>query len=476
LVPLYFKAIAELPPLEILAHRVVWSVVFLAGLVTLGRRWPELARCFRSARVLGALLASAVLVAVNWLVFIHAVETEQVLQTSLGYFITPLVNVAFGLAFFGERLRGGQWLALALAAAGVVFFPASGRLPWIALTLAVSFGLYGLVRKVTAVDGLVGLTVETVLLLPAALGFLIYQLASGTAAWGSAGPAAAWLLPLSGVVTAVPLVCFGQAARKLDLSVLAFLQYLSPSLAFVLAVVCFGEPFEPAQMVCFGCIWVALAIYSLDSVRAYRKRVRDLLALAAPGKFAPGLKRSLRMARIRPLEYADVEPAMRAEYDRQIAANGRVTNLKGTLAHSPVAFRALMQWYALRDEVRPFLGDRLTTLFAHAISAATDCLICSTFFRRHLIDTGENPDALTLDERERAVVEYGRQLARDPNGVGDELYGRLERFFPPAQIVALTAFGGLMVATNLVNNALRVDLDEYLQPYRKTADLTGDRR
>jgi alkylhydroperoxidase family enzyme len=144
--------------------------------------------------------------------------------------------------------------------------------------------------------------------------------------------------------------------------------------------------------------------------------------------------------------------------------------MKRTLAHSPVAFRALMEWYALRDEVRPFLGDRLMTLYAHAISTQTDCLICSTFFRRLLVEAGEDPEEPRLDEREQAVVDYGRQLVRDPNGVSDGLYARLARHFSPAQVVALTAFGGLMIATNLFNNALRVDLDDYLQPYRKGSD------
>jgi alkylhydroperoxidase family enzyme len=149
------------------------------------------------------------------------------------------------------------------------------------------------------------------------------------------------------------------------------------------------------------------------------------------------------------------------------AAHGRVTNMKRTLARSPTALRALMTWYDLRDEVVPFLGERLTTLFAHAISSATDCLVCSTFFRRLLIDAGEDPGSPQLDERERAVVEFGRQLAVDPHDVSDELYGRLADAFRPDQIVTLTAFGGLMVATNLFNNALRVDLDDYLQPYRE---------
>jgi alkylhydroperoxidase family enzyme len=142
--------------------------------------------------------------------------------------------------------------------------------------------------------------------------------------------------------------------------------------------------------------------------------------------------------------------------------------MKRTLAHAPEALHALMQWYPLREAVSPFLGERLTTLFAHAVSTQTDCLICSTFFRRLLIEAGEQPDSLKLDDREKVVVDFGRQLARDANGVGDDLYARLAAYFNPAQIVALTAFGGLMIATNIFNNALRVDLDEYLWPFRKT--------
>jgi alkylhydroperoxidase family enzyme len=175
------------------------------------------------------------------------------------------------------------------------------------------------------------------------------------------------------------------------------------------------------------------------------------------------------MARIPPLADAEAEsdPAGRAALEGIVAAHGRVTNMKRTLARSPVALRALMTWYDLRDEVVPFLGERLTHLFAHAISSGTDCLVCSTFFRRLLIDAGEDPEALRLDAWEQTVVEYGRQLAVDPHGVTDALFGRLAARLRPEQIVALTAFGGLMVATNLFNNALHVDLDEYLLRYRK---------
>jgi alkylhydroperoxidase family enzyme len=173
------------------------------------------------------------------------------------------------------------------------------------------------------------------------------------------------------------------------------------------------------------------------------------------------------MPRIRPLQDRKLPPASRAALERHVADHGSVTNMKRTLAHAPVALRVLLEWYALRDDVLPFLGERLTTLFAHAISSQADCLICSTFFRRLLIDAGENPDELTLNQREQIVVDYGRQLARDANQVGDELFEQLAGQLSPDQIVSLTAFGGMMIATNVFNNALRVDLDEYLWSYRK---------
>src|SRR4026208_362732 len=173
------------------------------------------------------------------------------------------------------------------------------------------------------------------------------------------------------------------------------------------------------------------------------------------------------MPRILPLDTETAPPDARAAADAHVRGHARMTNMKRTLLHSLPAFHALMEWYPLRDTVQPFLGERLTTLFAHAISAQTDCLICSTFFRRMLIQTGENPERLKLDERETAVVEFGRALATAPFPVPGPAYQRLADFFLPAQLVALTAFGALMVATNVFNNALAVDLDEYLQPYRK---------
>jgi alkylhydroperoxidase family enzyme len=173
------------------------------------------------------------------------------------------------------------------------------------------------------------------------------------------------------------------------------------------------------------------------------------------------------MARIDPLTVDTAPPPARQELQRQVAEHGRVTNMKSTLAHSPTALGAYMLWYDLHAEVVGFLGARAAMLFAHAISSQTDCLICSTFFRRWLTDAGDDPDRLALDEKEQALVEYGRQLARGANEVSDALFGALRSFLEPAQVVTLTAFGGLMVATNLFNNALKVDLDDYLTPYRK---------
>lgn len=280
LVPLYFRALAAVPPGEILAHRVVWSAVFLAVLLAVLVRGRAALLALRSPRTVLLLLASTLLIGLNWFTFIYGVATHQVLQTSLGYFMTPLVNVGLGMLLLGERLRRGQWLALALAGFGVAYLAvAVGQFPWIAATLAASFGTYGLIRKAVRVDGVTGVAVETLLLTPAALAYLGWLGVRGEAAspaWGLVG-----LLALSGVVTAVPLVCFAEAARRLPLSTLGFIQYLSPTVSLLVAVVVFSEPFRLEQGVCFGCIWAALAVYGIDSIWAYRVRRRRLAGCGA---------------------------------------------------------------------------------------------------------------------------------------------------------------------------------------------------
>jgi chloramphenicol-sensitive protein RarD len=271
-VPVYFKAVGDLPALEILAQRIVWSVLFLAVLLGGMRRWGEVVRCFRERRLLLALLGSTALVALNWLVYIHGVTSGQIVQTSLGYFLLPLVSIALGMVCFEERLRRLQWLAVALAIAGVLRLTlVRGEWPWIALVLAVSFGFYGLLRKRAPVDGLVGLSVEVLLLLPVSALYLLYLALAGNLSLGAKDTATDLLLLLSGPVTAVPLICFGQAARRLPLTTLGFLLYLSPSLSLLLAVACYDEPFDAAEAVSFGLIWAGLLVYSADMARAFRR-------------------------------------------------------------------------------------------------------------------------------------------------------------------------------------------------------------
>ncbi len=277
LMPIYFAVVNRFAgPVEVLAHRIVWSVVFLCCLLTGLRRWPDVGRCFRSRRLLVLLTTSTILIAVNWFAFIYGVWTKRVLQTSLGYFMTPLFSVLLGMVFLRERPRPGQWAALALAVGGIVYLIANvGDVPWIALTLTGSFGLYGLVRKKTPVDALVGLSVETLLLLPLAGGAILFWAADGTGAFGLE-PRTSGLLALSGVVTAIPLICFGEAARRLPLTVLGFLQYISPSMSCLLAVLWFDEPFRMEQRISFGLIWTALVLFSVESYLAVRRATSPL--------------------------------------------------------------------------------------------------------------------------------------------------------------------------------------------------------
>lgn len=259
---MYFRALKGVAPLEIAAHRALWSLVLLAGIVVVARRGPALRTLLGHRRQLGVLVATTLLVSGNWLLFIWAVNEGRLLEASLGYFINPLVNVLLGVVFLGERLRRAQQVAVALAAAGVsVMIFTLGHLPWISLTLAASFGAYGLLRKRFAIDPVVGLMVETGLLTPFALAFLAWKAAEGT------GAGVSWLLVASGVVTAVPLILFTEGAARLKLSTLGLMQYLAPTGQFLIAVFAFGEPFTATHAVTFGCIWASLALYSADALR-----------------------------------------------------------------------------------------------------------------------------------------------------------------------------------------------------------------
>jgi chloramphenicol-sensitive protein RarD len=265
-VPVYWKLLRHLPPLEVLAHRVVWGLLALAGFAHLRRRLPEVAAGMRDRRAVAAMSASGALLAVNWLTFIHAVNVGRLLHASLGYFINPLISVLIGLVFLRERLRPVQWAAVALAAAGVVQFAVqAGGLPWISLVLAITFGIYGLLRKLARVDALPGSTMETLLMAPIALAYLALIGGSGGGALGRVDAPTHALLFGTGAITALPLLWFAIAARRLPLSTVGFLQYLAPSGQFLLAVVAFGEPFSPAALRSFAFIWAALAVFSVDA-------------------------------------------------------------------------------------------------------------------------------------------------------------------------------------------------------------------
>lgn len=279
LVPLYFRAVEHVPPFEMLAHRVAWSIVVLCGLAFVLTEWQSIRAALTDRRTARLLCASTILIALNWGAFIYGVITHQVLQTSLGYFIAPLVNVALGIIFLGERMRIGQWVALSLAFLGVaVLVVSGGEFPWIALTLAFSFGTYGLIRKQAGVDGLAGLTVETMLLTPLAIGFLLWQASLGRLTFGSGSWGMDLLIAASGIVTTVPLLCFALAVVRLRLTTIGFLQYISPSVTFFLAILAFGEEFSLVRQICFGFIWAALAVFVWDIWRATRAARRRPLA------------------------------------------------------------------------------------------------------------------------------------------------------------------------------------------------------
>jgi chloramphenicol-sensitive protein RarD len=266
--PVYFKALRAVPPVEILAHRVLWSAVLLGVLVHLRGRWGEYRRAFASARSLGIYALSTTLVTANWLLYIWGVTSGQVLQASLGYFITPIVNVLLGMLFLRERLRPRQAAAVGLAAAGVlVLIVRLGAAPWLALAIAASFGGYALVRKKAGIDPLVGLLVETSLIAPPGAVLIAIRALAGTGHLG-ADPLTTALLLVAGVVTALPLIWFAHGVRRLPLSTMGLLQYLSPTLQLLSAVLLFHEPFTRTHAAAFGCIWTALAIYTFDVLTA----------------------------------------------------------------------------------------------------------------------------------------------------------------------------------------------------------------
>ena len=271
--PIYWRWLDEVPALQIMAHRLAWCFVLVAGYLALrrGLRWwrPLVAQ----PRLLRLLTASAVLIALNWWLYIWAVNAGHIVETSLGYFINPLVNVVLGVLVLRERLNPRQWLAVGVAAAGVAWLTLqAGAPPWIALGLALSFGLYGLIRKVAVVESIPALGLESSILFVPALLFLVAVQVDGSGAFGRTGFAVDVLLVGSGVVTAIPLVLFAYGAQRIPYSLVGILQYIAPTLQLACGVLLYGEPFTRAQAVGFGCIWLALAIYAGDGLARMKRR------------------------------------------------------------------------------------------------------------------------------------------------------------------------------------------------------------
>ena len=278
--PLYLRTLSEVSAWQITAHRVVWSCALLLTLSALralraGTGVLRALRAVRGRQGLAIFLGMALLLGMNWLTFVWAVNSGRAVEASLGYFINPLVNVLLGMFFLGERLRRGQWLAVGLAAAGVVYLTVRfGSPPWVALVLAVSFAFYGLLKKRSPLAALPGLTLETALMLPAALAFLGWTQLNGTGAFGHSGMPIDLLLAGTGAVTAAPLLLFALAAKTVPLSTLGLLQYISPSIQFVIGVLLFAEPFTAARAVGYILTWLALIVFTLDGLRERGRAAR----------------------------------------------------------------------------------------------------------------------------------------------------------------------------------------------------------
>ncbi|PZR73123.1 MAG: EamA family transporter RarD [Chthoniobacterales bacterium] len=282
LIPVFWKLLKTVPVDEIIAHRFVWTTIFLVLLLTWQRRWPEVLKAARSRHTLLYCIASGIAVSINWFVFILAVNIDRVVETSLGYFMTPLVNVLFGAIFLRERLTRWQLISVSLALVGVLNLTLGyGKFPWIAIVLCASFGLYGLLRKKSGTRAIPGLFLETTLLTPLALLYLVYLERTGALIFSSAQWSLALLLVSTGVVTGLPLVWFGHAARKLQLTTLGFLQYISPSGSFLLGVFLYHEPFTRNHLITFSLIWAALAIFTTEAVHRWHSN-RDRPATAVP--------------------------------------------------------------------------------------------------------------------------------------------------------------------------------------------------
>jgi len=274
IIPVYFKQLGSVSPMEVLTHRVIWSVLVLFLLLMFTGGLSRLKTILQQPKVLAALFVTAAIISLNWLIFIWAVSENRILETSLGYFINPLVSIFMGMIFLSERLRPAQWLAISLAGAGVAYqLILHGSLPWVALVLAFSFGFYGLLRKQIPVDAISGLFIETLMMLPAALAYLLWLAQSGTLIFAHQSLQIDLLLMAAGLITSIPLLFFAGAARRLSLTLIGFIQYIAPSITFILAVFVYGESLDNGKLTTFALIWLALIVFSLEGFWSQKRRV-----------------------------------------------------------------------------------------------------------------------------------------------------------------------------------------------------------
>jgi len=273
--PLYLKTLKAIPPLEILSHRVFWSFIMLALILTLRHQWGWITSIKKNPRITAAFIASASMLAINWVVYIWSINHDRIVDASLGYFIAPLFNVLFGV-MLGERLRLWQWISVGLAATGVTWLTISaGQLPWIGLTLAFTFGLYGLLRKTASLGALEGLTLETLVMLPLSALFLLLPESGSSHAFINAGINTSLLLIAAGPVTAIPLLLFAYGARRIPLSLVGILQYIGPTIQLLLGIYLYNEAFSSTKLIGYGLIWCALGLYSIESLwQAWRHSAR----------------------------------------------------------------------------------------------------------------------------------------------------------------------------------------------------------
>ena len=273
LLPLYWKALHVVPAGQILSQRIVWSLFFVAVMLTARRQWGWLRGALRRPRVILTFALSGTLLGINWFIYIWAVNAGHIVETSLGYFINPLVNVLLGYLVLKERLRPAQWLALSVALAGVLYLTISfGAFPWIALTLAFSFGTYGLIRKTAPLNSAEGLFIETAVLFLPAFGFLLLMESRGVGAFGHAGLPVTLLLIGAGIVTSIPLLLFAAGARRIPLTTLGLLQYIAPTMQFLIGVLVYNETFGLTRLIGFGLVWLALVLYTIETVIVNRRR------------------------------------------------------------------------------------------------------------------------------------------------------------------------------------------------------------